>query len=341
MATLEIIAKKTGVSTSAVSLALFKRGIDSQTGHRRISVGTENRIRAVARELNYMPNIMARGMKKKQTFIIALIVNSISTSFYSSIIEGLTNTIEAKDYHLLICHSNQSHEREQKHLSNLQRKQIDGVVIAPVLRKGKSSLKEGIENFRGKPVLLLGYNPIDHPFAITFDDVTGCMDAVRHLHQQRHTNIGFVPASLEQPHSLDEVTGWLPVKRRLQGYQQAMQEAALRGQIVLDEDSLIAGIRSRDLTALITSTDEVAASLYPLLKEKGLRIPDDLSIISLGDTPLAPLLDPPLTAICLPKVELGVKAGNMMLQAIEKKQISRETMPMELIMRKSCITLHG
>jgi len=336
MVTLEDVAERVGVSASAVSLTLFNRAIDARTGHRRVSVETETRIRKVAKEMHYVPNMMARGMRKRQTFTIALVVNSISTSFYSNIIEGLTDVIEAKGYHLLICHSDRSHERELRHLTDLQRKQVDGVVIAPVLSKGKSHLKKGIQNFKGKPVLLLGYNPIHHPFAIVFDDAAACKKAVDYLYRQGHRGIGFVPSSLECDHTLREAASALPVRKRLQAYQKAIRKCGLPSRVYLHREQFLADIRSGALTAIVAAADEVAASLYPVLREAKLKIPKDLSVVSLGDTPVAPLLDPPLTAICLPKVELGIQAGKMMLRAIEQKQFSLEVMSMDLIERKSC-----
>lgn len=337
MVTLAQVAEKAGVSASAVSLALFRRSIDSRTGHRRVSVATEKRIRALAEELHYRPNIMARGMRKQQTFIIGLVVNSISTSFYSQIIEGLTDMIESCGYHLLICHSNRSHEREWRHLSELQRKQVDGLIISPVLSGGNSRLAEGIENFQGRPVLLLGYNPVKHPFALIFDDASACADAVHYLHQLGHDRIGFVPASLERPHSVAEVSKWLPVRERLRAYKVAMKRAGLKPLVALRCGQFLTAVRNRSLTAVVASTDEVAASLYPLLKKSGFEIPQDLSVISLGDTAVAPLLDPPLTTICLPKVELGAWAGKMMIHGIEKKKFSLETMTMSLRERESCL----
>jgi len=328
--TMADVAKYAGVTKTTVSRVLNNKG--------ELSPETREKVLKAVEHLGYRRSRIARGLATDQTFLLGLIVPSISNEFFTEIVRGAEDTAWENDYKILLCNTEGDWEREEGMFLFLEDIQVDGIVVcAP--RLPEERLVPLVEQFQNV-VVVNGQGIAWHELAgaIETADAKGMKLAVNHLIAtgRRHLTYlggppdarvsteryhGFVNALEEAGYALNPAwhTTCQPVD--LNGGYQAFKRLCP----VLSE-----------IDGVVCFNDLVAAGAVRACTEMGVRIPDDIAITGCDDIQLATLVQPSLTTLQTPKQDIGALAVRMLLERING-QHTRETITIEqrLIIRES------
>ncbi len=333
--TLDDIAKRLKVSRVTVSKAL--------RGHPDISEETKKRVRKVASELGYTPNIMARSLSSRRSNMIGLVVPKIAHYFFGSMIEGVYNTAFENNYETILTVSQENAERERKHLQTLMAMRVDGIIVSISQETRDTEIFTMIRK-AGIPVMFVDRRP-EPPMtgfsSVLVDDREGVYQAVEHAIRIGYKKLGFVGGDPS-----------INIGRnRLLGFEQALNQ----NNIPIERNLIIHGGYGTDdgyngFKALhskgalpefiFAATYPVALGIYQAAKELGVRIPDDIDIICFGDTDVGPFISPALSVVRQPANDLGVRSVQIMLETIAQPDITREhhvILPTQLVLRETCI----
>ncbi len=338
MSTIKNIADAVGVSCTTVSNVIHGK-------YSKVSKQTIEKIQAVIKELDYVPNMSARSLVLNSSRVIGMInhiitrdhPNFLDDPFQSSFIGVIEQTLRIHGYYLMV----RTIETPEALTAFLRNWNVDGLFFTGIY---KDNFFDVISNLEQPVVLIDSYVESPNICNVGLNDFQGCYTSTQHLIQRGHRNIGFVSPP---------IIGKGVLYERLLGYQAALKDAgiAFNPNIVfeaeMDIDSCktisaqIAGMRS--LSGLITTADIMAGGLMACLKEKNIRIPEDLSIIGFDDINLCRMLTPTLTTIHQDINLKGKIAVDLMLQRLngETPAESNITLPVSLIERESVRTLNA
>ncbi|HEX7064975.1 MAG TPA: LacI family DNA-binding transcriptional regulator [Bacillales bacterium] len=336
MSTIDIrkIAKEAGVSVSTVSKAL--------NGYKDIKEETRLRILRIAKELDYIPNVMARGLITKTTNTIGVFFGDQTNSgfdspFLSDYFASIKNVVGEAGYDLLIF-SNQK-RKTPSFKSICYEKGVDGVIlILTGKRRTDEKIHELHEIFPTVYIDSLPFNKMKVNF-VESDNELGAYEAAKHLIDLGHRNILKMAGDKIAKSSFD----------RIEGYKQALDEFG----IGFNEDLVKYGQYSRetayeeakeffsrpnDVTAVFASSDVMAFGVMDALKDLDLKVPDDVSVVGFDDIEEAKYSGPPLTTVHQQRLEIGETAANILLDLIQKKDGATRhiSIPPQLVTRKSC-----
>lgn len=325
--TVRDVAAEAGVSPSTVSRVL--RGTVSVSAEKRRAV-----LEAVAK-LGFHPNALARALKTRRTHVIALIIPDITNPYYAEIARGVEDCTWSKGYVTIVANTANDPSREDAYLRVLQENRVDGVVIA-VAGSGGPHLKAFMA---GVPVVTVGRELGGglRTDAVVVDNVAGMRAATEYLLSLGHRDIAFIGGNpaVSSSHA------------RLLGYKQALEAAGIpvRGEWVLPGDFSIASGASaverlrqdRMPTAIVCANDLSAIGAMRALKQRGLRIPSDISVVGFDDIPIATEVEPPLTTVAQPVRQMGEKAVGLLLDRTEgrRKRAKRVVLAAQLVVRES------
>ena len=327
--TLKDIALEAGVSTTAVSKVLNNRG--------GISKDTENRIREIAKRLNYSPNIVAKSLKVNRTKTIGFVVSDSSHSFFGSVIKGAEERAANFGYNIILTNTNRSRQNEKKAISILLGKRIDGLLLASsMLTKGEDIAYLDSLNI---PYAFLIRRSEDKkaPF-VGNDNVDGAYNIVSYLLQTGSKEIYFLNMTKESTSSI----------ARLKGYRRALDEYGIKfnQELVYNSQPDISEgystVRSifesgKTIKALFCGCDILSIGAMEAILENNLRIPEDVRVCGYDDIEFAAYLRRPLTTIHQPKEIIGVKGIELLINRIENKDDKQNIfiLKSELVVRQS------
>lgn len=333
-ATIKDVAKIAGVSTSTASLALNDKP--------RVSKKTKAKVLEAAQMLDYYPNIIARGLVKRKTNNLALVISHTAdyiffSPYFIEIVRGISNTTNSLGYRLMISIVSAEIEEKSAYIQIIKEGSIDGLFLLDVRLRDERILELKRENF---PFVVIGRDFISKGVSyVDPDDTNGACQAVRHLASLGHKKIAFINGHSDYMVSFD----------RLEGYRKALAEAELSYNPNLVRHSgftqesgyrMMKGIinDSSDFTALFTASDLMAMGAMKAIKEKGLGIPEDIAVVGFDDIPAAAFADPPLTTVRQPICDIGALAAKILIGIVEGKRVNEKhiIMPTQLIIRKSC-----
>ena len=325
------IAKELNVTVSTVSRAL--------SGFPAISENTRAAVIAAAKKLNYSPNKLASALKSGKTFIIGVIVPSVQTHFFASIIHSIEEELKSSSYRVLLYQSNENIENEINGLRTLLEAQVDGIIASISLEtKDISHFKEII--LQNKPLILFDrtHDDINVP-TITLDDFKAGYLATQHLIDQGYKNIAFL-TTIHQIKIFNE---------RLKGYKAALLANNLN---ISDENIIFGGLSIKDgrfgasklfrLTnkpdAIIAGDDFTALGVIKKLKEIG-ETPPKIGVIGFANETFSDYITPSLTTIDQHPKEMGKQCALMFLKMINHKnpyeEISHYVVEPQLIKRQT------
>ncbi|WP_179393957.1 LacI family DNA-binding transcriptional regulator [Lacticaseibacillus absianus] len=327
MPTIKDIATMTGVSIATVS-----RVLNNQGGY---SEETREKVENAAREINYYRNEMAASLKKSSARIIGLIMPNAPTLFYGDIVEGIETVASRNNYSVIITHAGQDGTNLMDCVSLMAERRVEGLVIASMsLNK---SVEEQIKNLTFPVVLVSTCAGTDIPF-IKVDDESAAYDATNYLIEHGHQEI-----AIAGPNLSDQIAG-LP---RVTGYRRAMTD---HGLVVEPEwihpgtfsfDSGIAAMHAfynlaHRPDAVFAVSDDTALGVMNTAMNLGLRVPEDLAVIGYDNTRIASMANPALTAVSQPFFEMGAKAVQKMIGAIDSgREIDSEILHHRIFERRS------
>lgn len=333
--TSEDVAKYAGVSRTTVSLVL--NGVSSI----KISAETRQRVLDAAATLGYVPNAMAQALVSRRTQAIGLVFtrqpHHIATDpFLPQVLDGMLEVVRANNLRLLIDIIEPEHQAQAYH-ELVRAKRIDGIVFSGPRLDDVALVNLEKEGF---PTVLMGQLPGSNFYSVDVDNRQAARQAVEYLISLGHRQIACITNA---PFSYSASSD------RLLGYKDALEQAS----IPYDESLVRPGdfepesgyIQMNSLlssgvhfTAAFVASDAVLIGANGALRERGLRIPDDISLIGFDDVAWSKYIDPPLTTVRLPAQALGNQACTMLLQILRGEFIQEKNLvlPTELVIRSSC-----
>ncbi|MCK5730609.1 MAG: LacI family DNA-binding transcriptional regulator [Draconibacterium sp.] len=327
---LKDLANELRVSISTISRAL--------KNHPDISAELTAKIQNLAKERNYTPNPLAMGLLKQQTKMIGVIVPDIVTHFYSSIISGIEEVAKQHGYFIVIASSNELIEKEIESVENFLKSRVEGFIVC-VSRE--TSHFEHFEKLIQNEIPLVFFDRICEPLkvpSVIADGVDAAKKIVHHFYENGYKKIAYISG----PEHLNIS------KNRKDGYLQGLEECGLKfDPQLLTECNLSAEDAARATQQLLNNTklpdaifglnDTIAFAAMKEIKKHGLRIPDDIALVGFTDEFHSTIVEPTLTSISHPTLEMGKEAANLFFQLIKKgsnfkQQIVLKT---ELVVRES------
>jgi len=330
--TINDIAEKANVSVSTVSRVLNK-----QAKKYRISKDTEKLVLKTARELNYRPNHIARGLRLKKTQTIGLVVPDISNPFFAHVTRIIQNFAYHFGYSLIVCNTDENIQTEIEQIELMRSKGVDGFIIMPVGVK-YDHLEELLAD--SIPLVLL-----DRCFdelqtnSVVVNDYKGASEAVEHLLEYGHKRIAIVQGLANTYTNSARLRGY---KDALAKYKIPLSESLIVGNDFRRENGYIETKILLKLekppTAIFTTSDLITIGALQAISEEGCKIPDDISIVAFDDTDFAPFLSAPLTAVNQPKELMGEAAVKLLIEDMKskgQKEKKRIVLDPKLIVRNS------
>lgn len=326
-----------------LSVTTVSRVLNGKAESFRISAKTQKRVLQAAKDHNYIPNRIARGLKTDKTETLGLIIPDISNPFFADIAKSIEMEARVEGYSIILCDSHENLNLEMELIELLQGHQVEGIIIAPVGTKFDHLLKV-YES--GVPIVIVDrHSPdINLPY-IASDNYHGALEAVKYMISMGHTKIACIQGIINSQPNIERVAGYIDALKS--------NNYDVDCSLILGENfSIENGYKQ---THILFSTDEPPTAIFALsnlislgvikaLNEKGLRIPEDVSLVSYDEQPYSAYLGTPLTTIEQKKSELGQLAVSVIKRLMENNQ--RQLKPIfmrlktNLIIRKSVKNLN-
>lgn len=326
-ATLKDVAKKAGVSVATVSLAL-NQGV----GHERIGEETRNLIMETAKEMHYRPNFMARALKRQKTMQIGLAFPNIEHPFTAHFIMGLESVLHKQKYDLLLLNMTNSTKKDALNaIRKVEVGGIDGLIILSMNLKLNEVLATKI------PVVFVDEKSDQYP-TVWFDSRGASEQLTRYFLGKGMKKIAYVGTDNKTTTYIEREKGYLGEmeKAGIQDYSRYMVRVnpTLRGGI--EAFQWFQNLEEKP-EAVITFTDNVAHSMLLHLIGAGISIPRELQVASIDDVELSRMMVPSLTCAHVPIYEMGVRAGEKMLQLLQGEEVfpSQDVMAVTIMERQS------
>ena len=307
MATIQDVARRAGVSIATVSRVL------NRADH-PVSAAVRARVEQAARELDFQPSSLARGLAGRETRTLGLLVPDIANPYYPRLSRGVEDVASAHGYAVIVCNTDHAADKLQLYVRLFREKRVDGVLLAGGGQEQADVLAELVGS--GLPLEAVGRQALDLP-SVRIDNVAAGRAAVAHLVAGGRRLVAFVGGP----------SAHTTVADRRAGFRQALAAAGLERRSDLE---LEAGLRAEDgLQAagtllgraprpdgVFAFNDYLAIGLIHGLLEAGLCVPDDVAVIGFDDIPLAPFIHPSLSSVKVPAYELGAAATERLLRRL-------------------------
>ena len=308
--TIKVIAKELGVSTSTVSKAL-------KDSH-EISLETKEKIKAFANFYNYKPNNLALQLRNQKTRVIGVILPKIVHHFFSTVIKGIESEASKKGYGIVVCFSNESYKKEVEILNVLSNRSVDGVIVSTALETLEKNDFDHFKQLISEDIPLIFFDRVIDEIVcdkIVIDDVGAGYKATKHLLENGRKRIALITT----PEYVN--VGAL----RRQGYEKALIEKYIKTDenliVEIDEKQNIVNqiekVFSYDIDGIFAVNEIYAVNSIKTAKEKGLKIPNDISIIGFTDGLISEYSSPSITTIAQHGLTMGKLAAEVLIERIE------------------------
>ncbi|WP_123043204.1 LacI family DNA-binding transcriptional regulator [Cohnella candidum] len=327
--TIRDVAKMANVSISTVSRVM--------NSPESVVESKKQRVLGAIEELKYKPNALARGLISKKTHTLGVVIPDIRNAYYAEIIRGMEDASKKLGYSLIICNTDADRNRLFSYLNTFYEKQVDGLLytsdaVFPDYYKELKRLR--------MPVVLVSTHSMEYELpSVKIDDEQAAYDATAFLIEAGHRSIGMISFDLS-----DSIAG----QTRYQGYVRALREHNLEfskdNVFFIQEyyhDPYVAAEsllrQAPNLTAVFASSDVLAMGLLSYLYEKGIQVPDEISVIGFDNIRVSSLTIPKLTTVAQPMYQIGYRAVEKLDARIggEADPQLRELVPHEIIVRGS------
>ncbi len=303
-----------------------------------VSAATKVRIRALAREMGYTPDMTARGFRTGTTRLLGLVISAITNPVFARVVMALEENAHELGYDLILAHSANNPEREENCIRRMLARRVDGLFVFPAYRhEPTAAVYEELQR-RNVPTVILGHKAkFCAQFAnIETNDIGASHAIVHHLLSLGHKRIAFLAGP--------QVCPW--AQERFEGYRRALRESGVEvdEQLVYNAGSTIEEGEKAALqmlneglsaTAIMAVNDLVAIGAANTFLNQGVRIPQDLSLAGFGNILVSEYFRVPLTTIRQPKLRLGVAAMESMVKLIKGGRAETKRLPAEIVIRAS------
>ena len=319
--TIRSIAKIFNVSPKTVS-----RALNDKSG---VSEELRTKIKEVAAEKNYIPSLFGKGLKGETTKTIGVIISDNANPNNSQVIKGIENVAAKFDYNIILCNSNESGSLESKQIKMLVQKHVDGIILAPATFENSTSKGIRLLKDLNTPIVLLNRTRKNEEcdFVKTDNVLSGYL-ATQNLIEKGHKKIINISIANKVSSAFERIEGY---KKALQEYGMKMCEANIyfcKSVSIDDGYDIMTNVlmNRRDLTAVVAYNDLIAFGVMKAILEKGLKVPEDISVIGYDDIEFAQISSVPLTTIHQENHLIGSIAMKILLRKLdninaEKSQI--------------------
>lgn len=310
-ATLRDIADRARVTAATVSMVINNKP--------NISEETREKVLSIARELNYYPNAIARGLATRKTNAIGVIVPNLASSYVVRILQGIKSTNRDIDYTVQLFDTIGQKESESQLFHRLAReRRIDGAILI-----GTVCSERELAAFRDESVpCVVVARKCSKLDSVYVNNTAGACDATNYLVKKGHTRIACVACAKKT----------IPLEERLRGYQQSLEKhgIAVNNHLLfkIDDDTMEHGfavftqlVQSpyKPTAVFVLAGDMAAIGIIKMAKRNGMRVPEDMAVVGYDDLPAAVVIEPALTTIRQPKLEMGDNAIDLVIDKIEKR----------------------
>lgn len=327
-ASIKDVAKEANVSIATVSRVLNDIDVVNQE--------TKQRVLDAIEKLDYRPNILARSLKTQRSSTIGIIIPDISNSLYPEIVRGAEDLASIYNYNIMLCNTDLDKNREKESFNILREKMVDGIIyMGDSLDK---DIKGAIKN-SGVPVVSVGtMDDEDEVPSIGIDSYLGAKEAVEYLISLGNKNIAYI--------GYDKDTA-LEHEKIYKGYRDAMSNVGLLNESLIYRGNLkyeqgIEGINkiteNHQIDGVICGCDQMAIGVINALRDKGIKVPEDVNVIGFDNIALAAVYHPKLTTVARPLYDMGSVGMRLLIKLINKLPIEESyyCLPYEIVKRDSC-----
>jgi LacI family transcriptional regulator len=315
MSTIVEVAKRAGVSVGTVSNVI--------RGNPQVGREFRERVEAAIRELDYHPNEVARSLRVNQTYMLGMVLPDITNPFFPEIIRGAEDRALERGYLLVTANTDEQIEREQKIVSALHSRRVDGILLASAPGKDSRHIRRVID--AGIPVVCLDRAPVGVKVdAVLLDNVRGSEDCVRHLLRFGYRNIAIITGPLELRLA----------QERLRGYENALREAGCK----VSKDLIVEGdfreesghrlgkellLRRFRPEAIFVCNGMMTLGVLQAFEELSVHYPGDVALATFDDLAGDHSFYPRLTVVAQPSYEIGVQGATIIMDRIEGKMTGK------------------
>ena len=333
---LKDLADELGISISTVSRALKDNPI--------ISPELTRKVKDLAFARNYIPNPLAMGLLRQQTKMIGVIVPDLVTHFYSSVISGIEEVAKQKGYYILIASSNESLEKEIESVNNLLNTRVEGLIVCI---SQETVDFEHFERLVQNEIPLVFFDRVaeslDVP-SVTVDGVEAAKNITRHFYENGCQRIAYISG----PDHLNIS------KHRKEGYLKGIEECGLKFNPELLVESNLNPAEATLATQKLLSLKQIPDAIFGIndtiafaamkeIKRHKLKIPEDIGLIGFTDEFHSTVVEPALTSVTHPTLQMGKEAARLFFDQVEKGAFSNEKviLPTNLVIRDSSVKKNG
>jgi LacI family transcriptional regulator len=298
---------------------------------------TRKKVHEAIERLGYRPNAVARGLASKKTTTVGVVIPDISGAIFAEVARGIEDIANMYHYNIILCNSDNRKEKEIRVVNALLEKQVDGLLFM-----GSSVTDEHLQAFRTSnvPIVLCATTEENGTMpSVDIDHEGAAFDAVSRLIAEGHRTIAMISGTLQDP-----TTGYA----RFQGYRKALEKAGLtysedyvrvgnyKYESGMEATQYFLALPERP-TAIFAATDEMAIGAIHAIQDAGLKVPEDLSVISVDNIRMASMVRPQLTTVAQPMYDIGAVSMRLLTKLMKKESVEepRVVLPHELIERRS------
>ncbi|ASS65866.1 MULTISPECIES: catabolite control protein A [unclassified Paenibacillus] len=323
------VAREAGVSMATVSRVV--------NNNPNVKPQTRKKVYEAIERLGYRPNAVARGLASKKTTTVGVVIPDISNSNFAEVARGIEDIANMYHYNIILCNADKRKDKEIRVINTLLEKQVDGLLFM-----GGAVTEEHLQAFKtaNVPVVLCATTDEQGTIAsVDIDHEDAAHDAVKHLLDQGHADIAMIGGTLQDPSN-----GYA----RFHGYKRALEENG----IAYNEDNVRIGnyryesgveamnhflAKDKLPTAVFAATDEMAIGAIHAIQDKGFKVPQDISVISVDNSRMASMVRPQLSAVAQPMYDIGAVSMRLLTKLMKKEPVeqAKVILPHELVKRQS------
>jgi len=327
--TIRDVARVAGVSLGTASRALNRSG--------RVSEEAIAAVTKAARRLGFEPDAVAQSMRTRSTGVVGLLVSDLANPLYARIITSVEERLQAAGYALLLASTHNDRKREKTLVDLFRRRRVDGLILGP----GETESPKFLEQLAAEsPVIALDRDFGPSGTGVHVDHFQGALQATRYLLNLGHTRIALLtPGSLLRPG-----------RERIAGFEDAFRERGLKpaAKLIRAERSSMDFAFSEALallsspqapTAFMCLGTRILSGVLQALRHSGRVVPDDVSVISIGDTDLSQLFTPAITSLTWDLEAVGAALAQLLLKRLDRGQKiepERIVITTQIVLRESC-----
>lgn len=323
------VAREAGVSIATVSRVLNDVDV--------VNEETKKKVLAAIKKLGYRPNIVARSLKTQKTRTIGIIIPDISNQFYPEIVRGAEDVANIYDYNIMLCNTDLDIEKEMEYLKVLKEKMSDGVLYMSNSLEG--DMLKLIKQLQIPMVLVETANDKEDIPSVTIDNEKAAYDGVTYLINKGNKKIGYIGASEDMANASAV---------RYKGYKRALQENNLP---IDKERTYFSNLKAKDgyeginiildkteIDSIFCSSDEIAMGAINALRDRGIKVPENVDVMGFDNIYSASIFYPKLTTVAQPIYDMGSVGMRMLIKLINNQKMDNTNyvLPHQLIERDSC-----